>query len=275
VEEADMWFMSKLKAETSVNMLLPAIITIIGLIVLYVFFGRLAAFAYVAIILFLYALFSFSAFIRTRNTGYLIASLFQLCACFWIGGAHNGILFISEQIITLCQLGALFFMLWMQTLLLTRRFKWRGREIFELAALPVEETTNGFTERPRPLKNTEATREDTLKFADFIASHLIAMPYIEADRVVFVPVTMAQSFRHLYPWSHNYPNDTWISIDNRGQVSVNIARAEYLKYKDSLSFDQLCQSLGELFIEFMEMFKRGDGVRVIDRLNSLRINPYT
>ena len=270
-----MWFMRKLKEETSINMLLPALITIIGLVLLWVIFNRWVAWGFVASVFIFYSLFSFYCYVRIRSMGYLVAFLFQSLGGLWVGGLHHGIFYISDKTTSLFGAGAVIFMIWMQLLLLTRKFKWRGREILELAAQPVEDVTDGFTERPRPLGGTSLSREDALGFARFASRNLIAMPYVEKDRVVFVPVSMAQSFRHLYPWGGDYRDATWVAVDNTGKVSVNIARKDYLTYKDSLSFDQLCESLGNLFVDFMGNFKRGEGVRVIDRMNDLRVNPYT
>jgi hypothetical protein len=38
-----------------------------------------------------------------------------------------------------------------------------------------------------------------------------------------------------------------------------------------LAFDQLCTSLGQLFIEFFELYKKGEGIRVIDRMDDLKL----
>jgi hypothetical protein len=275
MEKPDMWFFPKLKAETSITMLLPAILTVIGLVIFMIVFGPLVANGFVAIVFLIYSVFSLSAFIRTQNNGYLIAALFQFFGSLWIGSTHHGIFFVSDELRDLFSVVTLVLMVWMQILLMTRKFKWRGREILELAAQPVDEVTNGFTERPRPSGKTASSREDAIEFAQFVSRNLIAMPYVESDRVVFVPVTMAQSFRYLFPWNRGYHGSTWVSVDNNGLVSVNIAKQDYLRYKENLSFDQLCQSLGDLFIEFMETFKRGEGIRIIDKMNALRINPYT
>jgi len=47
----------------------------------------------------------------------------------------------------------------------------------------------------------------------------------------------------------------------------------YQKYRDTYSFDQLCEQLGLTFVDFLELFKRGEGSKIIDKLNSLRLNP--
>ena len=270
-----MTFISKLKSETSFNMLIPAIVVLTGLAILALTVGKEAAVGFVAIAILLYALFSFSAFLRTRNAGYLIATAYQVFAGLWVGGLREGILHIDADLTPLFGFATIFLGIWLQVLLFTRRIKWRGREILELAAQPVEELTNGFTTRPKPIARSEYDRADVLAFARFMGKNLVVMPYVESDRVVLVPVTMAQSFRHLSPFGNGYNNSTWIAIDNDGNVSVSIAHKDYLTYKDALSFDQLCQSMGELFVEFVEQFRRNEGVRIIDRLNSLRMNPYT
>ena len=270
-----MWIMKKLKSETSVNIFLPALFTMAGLVVLLILLGQRAAWGFVAIVFLVYALFSFTAFIRSRNTGYLIAALFQFSGGLWVGGLHEGIFFIDETLLSLLAVATVVFLAWMQLLLFSRRFKWRGREILELAARPVEDVSDGFTERPRPLGKTSLMRKDIIEFARFASKHLIAVPYLESERVVFVPVTMARSFHYLYPWKGDYNDATWVAFDNDGRVSVNIARKDYQQYLDTLSFDQLCESLGNLFVDFMETYKRGEGVRIIDRMNDLRENPYT
>jgi hypothetical protein len=60
-----------------------------------------------------------------------------------------------------------------------------------------------------------------------------------------------------------------------GEVSVHIARKDYLDYRQPLAFDQLCNSLGTLFVDFFELYTRGEGVRVINRLDDLRIGIFS
>lgn len=42
-----------------------------------------------------------------------------------------------------------------------------------------------------------------------------------------------------------------------------------------LAFDQLCQALGNLFIDFMDKFLNGEGEKIIDKFNSLKLNIIT
>jgi hypothetical protein len=41
-----------------------------------------------------------------------------------------------------------------------------------------------------------------------------------------------------------------------------------------LDFDQLCQSLGNLISEFLELSKNGQESQIIDKINALRLNPF-
>ena len=68
-------------------------------------------------------------------------------------------------------------------------------------------------------------------------------------------------------------DETWMALDSEGNLSVHISEKDYLKYKMDLDFDQLCQSLGDLFGEFLELSKQGQDSRIIDRMNALRLFP--
>jgi len=50
---------------------------------------------------------------------------------------------------------AIFLGIWMLLLGLTKRLKWRGRELLELAAASVEQIQNGYTGRPLPVGKTD------------------------------------------------------------------------------------------------------------------------
>lgn len=264
-----------LRPETSIIILIPAITSLFGLAILWTLYGQTAAYGFVSLVLIVFSLLSLVTFIKTRNLGYMIASLFQLSAGLWVGSMHDGIFHLNDTSTTIFSIGALFFMLWLYYLLFTRKCKWRGREILELAAEPVDETHNGFTPRPHPAGKIEYSKQELMEFTDFLRRNLIALPYIEKKQVVLVPVTMAQGMVHLFWRNRDLDNRTWVSFDFEGYVSVNIARKDYLNYNEALSFDQLCDSLGNLFIEFLKIHKKGEETRIIDRINAVKENPFT
>ena len=270
-----MYFMRKLKPDRSIAGLIPALVTAMAFGLAAVLFGPKAALYVMAVLVFLVALYSFVAFTKTRSTGYLIASLFQLSLAL-VSGTWPGAIDSNDHRLPLFFfLWELFFGTWLAYLAFNKRIKWRGREILELAAVPVEEIGNGYTERPLPAGRTEYSKRDVMAFAEFAAKHLIAVPYVEGDRVVFVPVLMGREFGYVLGLHPDYSNGTWVALGFDGNVAVNISKDDYLAYTEDLSFDQLCESLGNLFTDFLDLFKRGQSVRIIDRMDALGLSAFS
>ena len=114
-----------------------------------------------------------------------------------------------------------------------------------------------------------------MAFTEFSRRNLIAVPYLGKDKVAFVPVMAGREVPFVLGMKSDYTDETWVSFDFDGNVSVNIAHRDYLGYKESLAFDQLCESLSNLFVEFLEMHQRGEGVRIIDRLNTVGVSIFS
>jgi hypothetical protein len=241
-----------------------------------VFLGVEIMFVFFTIFFWTYALYSLLIYIRTLNTGFLVSMLFQISA---------GLLSLSlppvkhnpanKGLTVFFLFAELFFMVWLILLVVNRKIKWRGRDILELAAKPVDETGSSYTPRPLPVGKTEFTEHQIREFAEFARRNLIAVSYVGKDRVVFVPVMMGREFSFILGLNNDYTDETWVTFDFDGNVSVNISHRNYLEYKESLAFDQLCESLGNLFVDFIEMYKRGEGVRILDRLNAVGISIFS
>ena len=63
-------------------------------------------------------------------------------------------------------------------------------------------------------------------FAEFVAKHLIALPYVEGDPVVFLPVLMGREFRHILGLNPDYSTGTWVSIGFDSNVSAAISKED-------------------------------------------------
>ncbi|HEY5731938.1 MAG TPA: hypothetical protein VIS72_17965 [Anaerolineales bacterium] len=223
-----------------------------------------------------YALYSLLTYVRTLNAGFLVPMFFQISVGFLTLSMpitmHNP---ANKGWTAFLIFAELFFMIWVIMLAVNRKIKWRGREILELAAAPVEQIGNGYTPRPLPSGRTEFTQRQIEEFADFARRNLIAVTYFGKDKIVFVPVVMGRETGFILGLKSDYTDETWVAFDNGGNVSVNISHRDYLEYKESLAFDQLCASLGDLFVDFIEMYNRGEGVRVIDRLNAVGVSIFS
>jgi len=141
----------------------------------------------------------------------------------------------------------------------------------EAAAEGIEVGESSYTNRPRPVAKIEYTKEEIFAFAHYLKKNLVAMPYYNHQKVIFMPVKMGEEYGVLFGPNLSYWDRTWISFDFSGEVSVYISKDYYLDYKENLSFDQLCESLGNLFIRFFEQYKNGEEVRIIDHLNDMKV----
>lgn len=227
-----------------------------------------------AILIWIYALYSLLVFLRTGNIPHLIVCAYQVLLGvmayllrFYLGSSRvETIEFILAYLSGIIFFGALLIYF-----AATRKLKWRGREIFELAGESVEEIGNGYTSRPRPVGKVEYSFQQVSDFSRFAARNLIALPYFHSKNITFVPIKMGEEFGRVLGLSGDFRDATWVNFDIDGEVSVHIAQKDYLDYRQTLAFDQLCTSLGQVFIDFLDMYKRGEGVRVIDRMDDLKI----
>jgi hypothetical protein len=269
------YILRKLKPERSYGMILLPFGAMAVFFAVGVVFGVPAGYAVGGAFFTLYAAYSFLTFLRTANPGFIVVTLFQLCAGLvgfsWAAGFGQR----SYRLALFFAACMLFFAIWMILLAVTKRIKWRGREVLELAAASVEQTQNGYTGRPLPVGKTEFDEQLILGFAEFARRHLIAATYVGKDRVAFVPVREAREAPFLLGLKPDPTSETWVCFDFSGNVSANISQRDYLDYREALSFDKLCQSLADLFVDFVGMFQRGEGVRVIDRLDAVGLSMFS
>ena len=203
-------------------------------------------------------------FLRTLNGGYLLKSvLFGFLTAFTLllFFSGTGILTIIAGLICIILLT------WLIILVVIRDFKWRNLQVLELAAAPVEAVEEGYTMRPMPAGKLSSAREQLLPFAGFIRRNLIAVVYFQKDRVVF---GLTRNRLKMITFGSDYVRDTWVSIDYQGNVSVHMARKDYEQYNESYAFDQLSDSLGNVFKEFFELYRKGREKEIIRKLDRFR-----
>lgn len=243
------------------GMIVFVLILVIILIGSELFFGRGTLLTVLGILVSIAALVHLVVLLRTRNMGHLILMLFYL--------------FIVLTFLTSYKPLVLFFavcalILFVLTIyvLSSNWVKWRYLDILELAARPVDDSDDGFTPRPFPAGEAKYTKDELTGFAKFLRKQVTAIPYFEDNRVVLViPENMFSYFLFL---RRNYQKDSYVSFDFDGNVSVHIAKRDYQRFKEELTFDQLCDSLGNLFKEFLELYQKDQSNKIIDRLNALK-----
>ena len=277
-----MTLVRKLKPDRSITgAIVPlSMLPIVGITAL--IFGYAAALFAASLLIGLFGLFYLYVFFRTWNAYLLVIT--ADCAYFVVmlaliyvnpldaNGRFNPNPFDKIEYGLAYFTGLIFFGIVLAFLTLTRKLKWRGREVFELAAEPIEETGNGYTSRPRPVGRVDYSLGQMHAFARFCSRHLIALPYITSKHITLVLVKNSEEFPRLLGLSGDYRDASWVDFAEDGEVSVHISHKDYLDYREPLVFDQLCTSLGEVFIDFFDLVNRGEGVRVIDRMDDLKIS---
>jgi hypothetical protein len=265
----------KLKSDRSIGGWIVPLIMIALFCISLIIFGYWIGLHILSILIWIYAAYSLFVFIRTGKTEHLVLCVFQIFLG-WISYQLPAYVssgrVVSKDFVLAAMLGLICFGVLIIYLLANRRLKWRGSEIFEMAAETVENNGNGYTSRPRPIGRVEFSRQELLAFTRFCAKNLIAVTYTSPVQVILVPVRMGQEYTYLFRTGGTNPDSTWIVFNFDGDVAVHISQKDYLNFLEPLSFDDLCESLGHLFIEFALLYQRGEGVRIIDRMNAIRMS---
>ena len=66
-----------------------------------------------------------------------------------------------------------------------------------------------------------------------------------------------------------------MAFGNDGQVNVHISQRDYVHFREDLDFDQLCRSLADVFVDFLEMHRKGQDSRIMDRLDAMKIGLFS
>lgn len=270
--------MKKLKPDYSIVGLMPAILSITILAIVSVSFGIEYGIKTLGGIIMIYAfLFGFWFYVKTRNPNYLISFLYliSLSLVFFFMDVdrfdrRQG--FPSEAKFFL--ISVYFFGLWLLYLLIRKKLKWKGREIMELVAKEVDEGQDSYTERPKPVDRIELNKHELIEFMQFLKRNLIFYSFENGEGIILVPIKHGKEFAFLFS-NPDLEENTWVKIKYDGQVTVKISQKDYLDYKYDLSYDQLTEQMGSLVAEFATSFKKGESVRILDKIDQVKVGHFS
>jgi len=265
---------SKLGEDRDITGLVPAIVALVSFALVWIVFGKDAAFNWIFLAFCFFALMALIAYLRTRSIGYMASTLYLVACCLLIA-TRNGFIPGGRDIAPAMSILFMVSVIFLVFMLLTRQVKWRGRDILEMAAQPVDDIVEGYTDRPHPVGRAEFTRREIMDFESFARRKQIAWTYVEPDRVVFVPIKMGDEFGYLFTRYRSYEGETWVAFENDGNVNVHISQADYAHFREDLDFDQLCRSLADVFIDFLELHRKGQDTRIMDRLDAMKIGLFS
>ena len=259
------------------GLLIPMSIFAVFILMILLFDIKIAYYALSVFFVF-FSISTYVAYIQLRNPNLLVVATYQLSLGLLCVSAPRdfGSRGNPHPLTAILLVLMFFFGIWTIYLMINKKAKWRGREILELAAVPVETGEDAFTGRPRPVGKVETNERELQAFAEFLKRNLVAMPLFEENRIVFLPMKEGwDSGIFIFRMPKTYVDRTWIAFDYEGNVSVSISQSDYLNYQEDLSFDQLCTSLGNVFVDFLKHFSSGKGVRIMDQLNAMPTNIFS
>ncbi len=138
-----------------------------------------------------------------------------------------------------------------------------ARRLFNLAAEHVHEAFNGFTDRPYSACKAEYSKDEVRGFARFMGGKKIVKSIIQKEAII-----LAFSMGISPLKEPDLQQISYVSFDYEGNISVHISEYDYKRFKEELTFDQLCASLGDVFMRFLEYYKKGLESRIIVELKS-------
>ncbi|MEN8119187.1 MAG: hypothetical protein ABFS35_02525 [Bacteroidota bacterium] len=265
----------KLKSDKSIVGLAQPVIALFLFGLFFALGGLSMAFYTLSFVYAMYAISTFYLYVLTQNSDYWVILFFQLFTAFFIVANPKGPEYISHAVFLFLTINMTFFLIWSGYLMFTKKMKWRGREILELAAINVEKHPGTYTDRPQPTGKVVYNKEELDQFVNFFRKNLLGLVKTKDNTIYFIPVRMGQEFSVLFNPNLNYVEKTWVSIDFNGQISTFISKEDYLEYKEDLSLHQLSQSMSDVMTDFIELFLKGEKIRVMDKMDNLRINVFT
>ncbi|MEN8224270.1 MAG: hypothetical protein ABFS05_02820 [Bacteroidota bacterium] len=266
-----MSFGRKLKSPVLSTEAIIGIVALTSFFFLLIFSFRLAI-GFGSLITIFAAMLSLVILIRTGNPYYIVTVVAQLAGtCLLLMITLLDIVDYKPYFIAVAGLMVVFMTL-MLIFILQRKMKWRTREVLEMAASPVNESNNGFTNRPLQVGKANYSLAELKAFSSFLRKNLIAIPVKESDRIVFV---VNMPLGRVLLFNRRYRDRSWVSFDHEGNVIAHITQEDYFLFKDQLTFDQLCESLGKQFIRFFQDHNSGAGQKIIEQFDAMKLNIIT
>ncbi|MDX2444874.1 MAG: hypothetical protein QNK30_13845 [Bacteroidales bacterium] len=159
----------------------------------------------------------------------------------------------------------LFIILFWPRLSAQERLVTNARRLLNLASSMINDTSGGFTSRPYSGGKISISNMDLKGFIKFMEGKYIVKAYVKED-VYFLGFSMGVS-----PIIEDDPlKISHVLIDREKNLSVRISAFDYKRYKMSLNFDHLCQSMTEVFVQFIEYYKQGREDRIINELKAAK-----
>lgn len=159
----------------------------------------------------------------------------------------------------------LFIILFWPRLSAQERLVANARRLLNLASNMINDTSGGFTSRPYSGGKISLSESDLKGFIIFMEGKYVVKSFVKED-VYFLGFSMGES-----PLVVDDPLEiSHVRIDGDRNLSVSISSFDYSRYRKTLNFDQLCQSMSGVFLQFIEYYKEGREDRIMNELKAAK-----
>lgn len=145
------------------------------------------------------------------------------------------------------------------------RFETNSRRLFRLASERIFQTDDGYTGRTFSGGKIECTRDELLEFVRYLHGNYIIRPFYYENQVC---LTFSMNNSLLVIKEEREVSHAIIGYD--GNLTIKVAEKDYRDYRERLSFNQLCISLTEIVVRFMDYYQKGLESRIMIELKSGR-----
>jgi hypothetical protein len=157
----------------------------------------------------------------------------------------------------------LFLIIFWSKLSAQERLVSNARRLFKLASGLINAVDGGYTNRPYSMGKVNISEIELKGFINFMESKFIVKAFVNNDvyhlgfSMGISPLVVSDSHKLSY-----------VRIDKERNLSVRISSFDYMQYKEQISFDQLCQSMAEVFERYIAYYKEGKESRIMSELKS-------
>ena len=137
-----------------------------------------------------------------------------------------------------------------------------ARRIFRLASENVHENSEGFTSRPFSAGQVDCSVDEIRGFARFMNGKQITKAITQKDKTIL-------SFSlGISPLANpDLQKISYVSFSNDSHLAVHVSDYDYHRYRNQLTFDQLCAALADLFKRFLNYYRDGKESRILVELS--------
>jgi len=143
------------------------------------------------------------------------------------------------------------------------RLNRHARQIFRLAADSVHEKSEGFTPRPFSAGKLETSTEELEGFARFLNGKQIITLFTQKEKII-----LAFSLGISPLANPDLQKVSYVSFSHDQDMAVHVSGYDYHRYREELTFDQICAALANLFLRFLRYYREGKESRILVEFNS-------